>query len=162
MSVTELLDKSGVQYELSEHKPTFSAQRLAAQEHESGKHVAKPVLVKADGKNIMCVLAANRKVDLRKLKGQLGADSVELASEEQLGGIFTDCELGAEPPFGNLYDLPTIMDKDMEKDDHILFQSGSHVKAIRMSMTDYRKLVEPSVLDFSYHETANPQMRPPR
>ena len=162
MSVTELLDKSGVQYELSEHKPTFSAQRLAAQEHESGKYVAKPVIVKTDGKNIMCVLAASRKVDLRKLKGQLGADSVELASEEQLGEIFNDCELGAEPPFGNLYDLPTIMDKDLEKDDHILFQAGSHAKAIRMSMSDYRKLVEPRVLEFSYHETAGPQMGTPR
>ncbi|MHC4212909.1 MAG: aminoacyl-tRNA deacylase [Planctomycetota bacterium] len=162
MSVKELLDKSGVQYELSEHKPTFSAQRLAAQEHESGKYVAKPVLVKADGKNIMCVLAANHKVDLHKLKGQLGADSVELASEEQLGEIFSDCELGAEPPFGNLYDLPTIMDKGLEKDDHILFQAGSHKKAIRMSMADYRKLVEPRVLEFSYHETAGPQMGKPR
>ncbi len=162
MSVTELLDKSGVQYELSEHKPTFSAQRLAAQEHESGKHVAKPVIVKSDGKNIMCVLAANHKVDLRKLKGQLGADSVELASEEQLGVIFSDCELGAEPPFGNLYDLPTIIDKDLEKDVHILFQAGSHAKAIRMSMADYRNLVEPTVLDFSYHETSSPRMDTPR
>ncbi len=63
---------------------------MAAQEHESGKYVAKPVIVKADGKNIMCVLAANHKVDLRKLKGQLGADSVELANEEQLGEIFND------------------------------------------------------------------------
>ena len=162
MSVTELLDKSGVKYELTEHKPTFSAQRLAAQEHESGKYVAKPVIVIADGKNIMCVLAANRKVDLRKLKSQLGADSAELASEELLGEIFTDCELGAEPPFGNLYDLPTIMDKALEQDDHILFQAGSHDKAIRMSMADYRKLVDPKVLDFSYHETADPQMGTPR
>ena len=68
--------------------------------------------------------------------------------------MFPDCELGAEPPFGNLYDLPTVMDKTMEQDDHILFQAGSHEKAIRMSMADYRKLVAPKVLEFSYHVTS--------
>jgi Ala-tRNA(Pro) deacylase len=156
MSVIDFLDKSGVKYELSEHKPAFSAQRLAAQEHESGKYVAKPVIVRADGEYIMCVLAACRKVDLRKLKGELRAEAVELAQEEQIGNIFADCELGAEPPFGNLYDLPTVMDSGLEKDDHILFQAGSHDKAIRMSMADYRRLAEPKVFDLSYHESAGP------
>jgi Ala-tRNA(Pro) deacylase len=84
----------------------------------------------------------------------MGAKSVELAREEEIGAIFDDCELGAEPPFGNLYDLPTIMDKAMEKDDHITFQAGTHDKAIRMDMVDYRKLTEPKVLEFSYHMTS--------
>jgi len=88
------------------------------------------------------------------LKSQLGAKSVELAKEKDIGKIFDDCELGAEPPFGNLYDLPTIMDKSLEKDDHITFQAGTHEKAIRMKMKDYRKLVEPKVLEFSYHMTS--------
>jgi Ala-tRNA(Pro) deacylase len=83
----------------------------------------------------------------------LGAKSLELVEEEQMGKLFPDCELGAEPPFGNLYDMPTIMDKALEKDDHIMFQAGSHEKAVRMSMTDYRKLVTPKLLEFSYHMT---------
>jgi Ala-tRNA(Pro) deacylase len=102
----------------------------------------------------MCVLSACYKIDLSALKGQLGAKSVELAEEKEIGKIFDDCELGAEPPFGNLYDLPTVMDKAIEKDDHITFQAGTHEKAIRMSMDDYRKLVEPKVLEFSYHVTS--------
>jgi len=65
--------------------------------------------------------------------------------------MFEDCDLGAEPPFGNLYDLPVIIDKALIDDDHIIFQAGSHDRAVRMSMDDYRKLVEPKVLDFSYH-----------
>jgi len=162
MSVIEFLDNSGVQYELSEHKPTFSAQRLAAQEHEPGKYVAKPVIVRSDGEYIMCVLSASRKVDLRKLKGELRAEAVELAREEQVGNIFGDCELGAEPPFGNLYDLPTVMDSGLEKDDHILFQAGTHEKAIRMSMDDYRRLAEPRVFDFSYPETSGPGISSPQ
>jgi Ala-tRNA(Pro) deacylase len=151
MRVTELLDKSGVNYEITEHKPTFTAQRMAAVEHEPGKYVAKPVIIKADDKYMMCVLSANLKIDLNGLKGQLGTGSVELAKEEEIGRLFPDCELGAEPPFGNLYELPTIMDKAMENDDHIVFQAGMHDKAIRMSMADYRKLVEPKILAFSYH-----------
>jgi len=154
MRVIELLDKSSVSYEVTEHPPAFTAQQMAAAEHEPGKYVAKPVIVKADGKYMMCVLSACYKIDLGALKIQLGAKSVELAQEKEIGKIFDDCELGAEPPFGNLYDLPTIMDKSLEKDDHITFQAGTYEKAIRMSMDDYRKLVEPKVLEFSYHMTS--------
>ena len=154
MRVIELLDKSAVRYEITEHPPTFTAQQMAAAEHEPGKYVAKPVIVKADGKYMMCVLSACYKIDLGALKNQLGAKSIELAREKEIGKIFDDCELGAEPPFGNLYDLPTIMDKALEDDDHITFQAGSYEKAIRMSMDDYRKLVKPKVLEFSYHMTS--------
>jgi Ala-tRNA(Pro) deacylase len=156
MSVVDFLDQSGVQYEITEHQPTFSAQRMAAEEHEPGKYVAKPVIVKADGKYFMCVLSANHKVNLKALKSQLGTKSLELADEDEIGRIFGDCELGAEPPFGNLYDLPTVMDKALEGDDHILFQAGTHDKAVHMSMADYRKLVSPKVLEFSYHISAGP------
>ena len=159
MRVIEFLDKSGVQYEVTEHRPSFSAQRMAAEEHEPGRYIAKPVIVKADDRYVMCVLSADHKVDLRALKKGLKAKSVELAKEEDMEKIFNDCELGAEPPFGNLYDLPTIMDKALESDDHIMFQAGTHKKAIRMGMDDYRKLVAPSLLEFSYHITAEPKNR---
>ena len=151
MRVTEFLDKSAVPYQISEHPPTFTAQQMAAVEHEPGQFVAKPVIIKADGEYMMCVLSASYKIDLGELKDQLGANSVELAEETQIGKIFDDCELGAEPPFGNLYDMPTVMDKALESDDHITFQAGTHEKAVSMSMDEYRKLVKPKVLDFSYH-----------
>jgi Ala-tRNA(Pro) deacylase len=154
MRVIELLDRSSISYEVTEHPSTFTAQQMAAAEHESGKYVAKPVIIKADGKYMMCVLSASYKIDLGALKSQLGAKSVELAEEKETGEIFDDCDLGAEPPFGNLYDLPTIMDRALEEDEHIIFQAGTHEKAIRMSMADYRKLVEPKMLEFSYHMTS--------
>lgn len=154
MQITEFLDKSAVNYEVSEHTPTFTAQEMAAEEHEQGQYVAKPVIVNVDGKNMMCVLSACCKIDLGALKNELGAQSVDLADEKEIGKIFDDCELGAEPPFGNLYDLPVIMDKTLEDDDHIMFQAGTHDKAIKMSMADYRKLVKPKVLEFSYHMTS--------
>jgi Ala-tRNA(Pro) deacylase len=147
MEIVEYLQKSGVRYQVSEHVPVYSAQGLAAAEHESGKFVAKPVIVKADGRFLMCVLPANGRIDLEKLRSQLDANSVALADEQDFEGLFPDCELGAEPPFGNLFNLPTVMDKTLERDDHILFQAGTHAKAAHMKMDDYRNLVHPRVLD---------------
>jgi Ala-tRNA(Pro) deacylase len=154
MQVIKFLKKSKVKYEVTKHKPAFSAQEMAAVEHEPGQYVAKPVIVKADGKYVMCVLSACYKIDMRALKKQLGAKKVSLAEEKDMEKLFDDCDLGAEPPFGNLYDLPTIIDKALEKDDHITFQAGSHEKAVRMSMADYMKLVEPQVLEFGCHVTS--------
>ncbi|MBN2129532.1 MAG: YbaK/EbsC family protein [Sedimentisphaerales bacterium] len=150
MRVREFLDKERASYETLEHAPVFSSQGLAAIEHEPGKYVAKPVIVKADDRYIMCVLPAPRKVDLGRLKDQLDAASVTLADEDEIGKLFPDCELGAEPPFGNLYDLPTVMDQTLEQDDHIVFQAGTHGEALRLSMADYRRLVEPKVLEFTF------------
>ncbi len=97
----------------------------------------------------MCVLPAPRHVDLAKLKSYLAAKFVELAQESEIAELFRDCDVGAEPPFGSLYKLPTLMDKVLENDDHVLFQAGTHEEAIRMSMADYRRLANPKVLDLS-------------
>ncbi len=149
MKVMEFLGKSGVSYDVKDHRPIFTAQRMAAEDHESGKYVAKPVIVKVDGKYVMCVIAACNKVDMDALKSQLGAKTVELAEEKEIAKIFSDCEVGAEPPFGNLYDLTTILDKAMDKCDHIRFQGGTHKSSVRINMNDYRKLVKPRILEIS-------------
>jgi Ala-tRNA(Pro) deacylase len=150
MNVFEYLDQSNVPYAISEHAPTYSAQVMAAEEHEKGQYVAKPVIVKADGNHIMCVLAAPDKVIFDKLRDYLGTEDVMLASEDETRAAFPDCEEGAEPPFGRLYGLRTIMDSALEDDDHIVFQAGSHDKAVRMSMSDYLALAQPEIVDFAY------------
>ncbi|MHC4748188.1 MAG: aminoacyl-tRNA deacylase [Planctomycetota bacterium] len=151
MRVIKFLDKAKVKYKVTKHQSAFTAQHMAAEEHEPGQNVAKPVIVKVDGEYVMCVLPACYRIDLKALKKQMKAKKVELAKEKEIGKIFDDCDVGAEPPFGNLYDVPTVIDKSLEQDEHILFPGGTHEKAIRMSMADYQKLVEPDVLEFSYH-----------
>jgi Ala-tRNA(Pro) deacylase len=74
-----------------------------------------------------------------------------LADEEETRSLFPDCEEGAEPPFGALYGIRTIVDKALEDDDHIVFQAGTHDKAIRMNMDDYLSLAQPEIADFAYH-----------
>ena len=150
MNVFEYLDQSNASYAVSAHPPTYSAQIMAAEEHEKGQYVAKPVIVKADGNYLMCVLAAPDKVIFDKLRDYLGTDDVMLAAEDETREIFPDCEEGAEPPFGRLYGVRTLMDRGLEEDDHIVFQAGAHDKAIRMAMSDYLALAQPEIVDFAY------------
>lgn len=150
MNVFEYLDQSHAHYSVSDHAPTYSAQVMAAEEHEKGQYVAKPVIVKSEGSFIMCVLAAPDKVIFDKLRDYLGTHDVMLASEDEIRAIFPDSEEGAEPPFGRLYGIRTIMDSGLEDDDHIVFQAGSHDKAIRMAMSDYIALAQPEIVDFAY------------
>jgi len=151
MKVLEFLDSKGVHYEKSQHRPTFTAQQMAAEEHVPGMNVAKPVIVLADGKHYLCVLPACCKIDMDKLKKGLKAEHVQLADEEEIARLFTDCALGAEPPFGDLYGLETLMDQTLEDDPFIVFQAGTHEWAVRMSLEDYKKLAKPRIFQFSYH-----------
>jgi len=151
MQIKQYLEQQKVDYQLLSHRPTFTAQQMAAEEHVPGQNVAKPVIVRADGKYLMCVIPACYKVDLDELKQQLKAKELQLASEEELAKLFPECELGAEPPFGNIYGIKTIIDKSLTQDKYLVFQAGSHEQALRVIYQDYEKLVQPQVLKFSYH-----------
>ena len=151
MKLTEYLDQQKVTYQVCSHRPAFTAQRMAAEEHIPGANVAKPVVVQADGRYYMCVLPACCKVDLEMLRSQLGAGEIQLASEEELTRLFPECELGAEPPFGNIFGMVTLMDKDLGKNGYIVCQAGQHDQAIRINLRDYEMVVHPRVMHFGYH-----------
>lgn len=152
MTVVEFLNEKHCDYRVTEHKPVYTAEQLATVEHVPSRKVAKPVVVRADGKYYLCVLQADRRIDLYAVQKHLEAKNVRLASEYEMEHLFSDSELGAEPPFGNLYHLPTLMDKKLAKDKQIVFQAGSHEKAIWMSMAEYKRLTNPSIFAFSYPE----------
>jgi Ala-tRNA(Pro) deacylase len=150
MKILDFLDRVSADYEVSEHLPTFTGQELAALEHIPGIMVAKPVIIRADGEHYMCVLPACYKIDFDTLKRQVGAQEIALADESEMAKLFADCSLGAEPPFGVLYGLLTFMDSSLENDEYIVFQAGTHDKAIKMDMKEYLKLARPRVLSFCY------------
>ena len=153
MKVIEFLDNQAAEYEILHHRPVFTAQQMAAEEHVSGMNVAKPVVVKVDGEPFMCVLPACCKVDLDLLKRQMNAKQVELADEADMAKLFPDCELGAEPPFGDLYGLKTLMDSTLETDEFIVFQGGTHQEAINMKLAEFKRLAQPQIVSFSYHSS---------
>lgn len=150
MTVLEFLKEQHCSYRVTEHKPAFTAEQLATIEHVSPRQVAKPVVIRSDGHYYLCVLPADRKIDLYAIQHHLKSKNVELACEHDMETLFADSELGAEPPFGNLYNLPTLMDKTLAKDKEIVFQAGSHEQSIWMSMDEYKKLTNPDIFSFSY------------
>jgi Ala-tRNA(Pro) deacylase len=147
--VKEFLDKNGVKYEQFKHRQAFTAQGVAQEQHVSGKLVAKVVVVKADGKYALAVLPAHCRVALDRMKELLGAQQVSLATEDEFAALFPDCELGAMPPFGNLYNVPTLVDSALERDEEIYFQAGTHVDTIKMKFADYNRLVQPKIGNFA-------------
>src|SRR5437763_15229192 len=124
MNVQDFLDQQGVHYRLSRHDTTYTAQDLAAAEHIPGRRVIKPVVIKADGQFIMCALPASHRIDLDTLRDQLQCDDVKLADEEELCALCRECELGAEPPIGRIFGMPTLMDESLFADDRVTLQAG--------------------------------------
>ncbi|QXD14506.1 YbaK/EbsC family protein [Rhodocaloribacter litoris] len=143
------LDANGVKYVTISHSPAFTAQEVAASAHVPGREMAKTVMIKVDGKMAMAVLPATFKVDLEMLRQALGAQNVELATEEEFKDLFPDCELGAMPPFGNLYGMDVFMAATLAEDEEIVFNAGTHTELIRMAFPDYVRLVKPVELQFS-------------
>ena len=145
----DYLDQHEVEYITISHSPAYTAQRIAEITHLPGKELAKTVIVKIDDKFAMAVLPASRRVDLRHLQEAIGADVVVLASEQEFEKLFPDCEVGAMPPFGNLYDMGVYVAEQLTEDDEIAFNAGSHTELVRMSYRDFASLVTPQVVSLT-------------
>jgi len=148
MNLQTYLDEHGVNYRLSRHQAAYTSQDLAASEHISGKKVIKPVVIRADGEWIMCALPASYRIDLDELKSQLRVKNVALADEPTLQRLFPECELGAEPPIGTLFGMPTLMDESLTADETVTFQAGTHTDAVTMSLAEYRRLANAEIAHF--------------
>jgi Ala-tRNA(Pro) deacylase len=151
MTIQDYLDQLGVNYRLSRHDTTYTAQDLAAAEHVPGRKVIKPVVVKADGEFVMCALPASHRIDLDTLRQQLQVNEIELAEEDELNELFPNCELGAEPPIGKIFGITTLMDESLFADDRVTFQAGTHRDSVTMTLADYRRVAQPEVAYFGKH-----------
>jgi Ala-tRNA(Pro) deacylase len=145
----EFLDSHEIKYVVISHSVAYTAQGIAALTHISGKELAKTVIVKIDGALAMAVLPASLHVDLPRLKAVAGAKCAELASEAEFRERFPDCETGAMPPFGNLYDVPVFADESLARDKEIAFNAGSHRELLRLAWEDFVRLVAPKVARFA-------------
>jgi Ala-tRNA(Pro) deacylase len=142
------LDENHIHYTLMTHSPAYTAQSAAATLHIPGKEVAKTVVVRRGSETALAVLPASCHVNLTRL-GKLAGGETRLASEAEFIDKFPDCELGAMPPFGNLYRLPVYVDEKLAADDEIVFNAGTHRDAIRMRFKDFEKLAHPMVAGFA-------------
>lgn len=143
------LDENNIKYVSIIHSQAYTAQQTAESAHIPGKEMAKTVMVKIDNELAMLVLPASEKADLDLVKSAINAGSVQLASEGDFKDLFPNCEIGAMPPFGNLYGIPVYVEESLTRDENIAFNAGSHTELIKLSYTDYNRLVKPKVVRIS-------------
>ena len=149
----DLLDGSGVEYEIIHHRDDFRAQTTAEDTHTPPGEFAKTVFLWIDGGYAIAVLPATHYVAESKLAHSLGAEKIRLASEFEMQDLCPDCEVGAAPPFGKLYGLPSYVSPLLTRDERITFNAGTHRDAVRMRYADYERLADPQEVPISRHET---------
>lgn len=141
----EFLDSHDIKYFVVSHSPAYTAQEVAASAHVPGKELAKTVMVTIEGKLAMAVLPASKQLDLERFRSIAGTRDAGLAGEQEFAFLFPECETGAMPPFGNLYGLDVYVAEELEEDDDIAFNAGSHTELVRLAYRDFKKLVNPVV-----------------
>lgn len=144
----DYLDERHVKYSVVRHSRTVTASEIAQATHISGRNLAKTVIVKVDGRLAMAVVPATDQVHTVALAGDLGAREVVLASEDEFKDRFPDCEVGAMPPFGNLYGMDVFVSPHLTQDELIAFNAGTHEEVVQMPYTTFERLVNPIVLPF--------------
>jgi Ala-tRNA(Pro) deacylase len=145
----EFLDSHDVKYVTLEHSKAFTAAEIAALAHVPGREMAKTVMVDVDGHMAMAVLPASLRVSFDQLRAAIGAQMVVLSNERDFVERFPGCEVGAMPPFGNLYGMEVYVADSLARQEEIAFNAGTHTEVIRMAWTDYDRLVQPLVMDFA-------------
>lgn len=152
MPLTKLkkyLDENKIKYIIISHSSAYTAQEIAARAHIRGRELAKTVLLKIDGKMVMAVLPASYKINFEQLAKELNSSNVRLAYEQEFMDRFPDCEIGAMPPFGNLYGMEVFVAKSLMQDEEISFNACSHTELIKLSLKDFVSLVKPKIIQFS-------------
>ncbi len=145
----EYLDFNDVEYVTISHSRAYTAQTIAASAHIPGKELAKSVILKMDGKLVMAVLPASYRIDLNQMKKATGVEKLDLSHEFEFKDKFPNCEVGAMPPFGNLYGMDVYVAKRLTEDEEIAFNACSHTELIKLKYKDFERLVKPKVLVFS-------------
>jgi len=146
LRLKRFLDSYSIRYVVISHSVAYTAGAIAALTHIPGKEVAKTVIVKVDDALAMAVVSASQHVDLGLLKAATQAKTVRLAVEDEFKNRFPDCEVGAMPPFGNLYGMNVFVDEVLSHDKEIVFNAGSHRELVRLAWQDFEKLVQPRLM----------------
>lgn len=142
----DYLDKHNIRYLTMRHSPAITAQEIAEAAHIHGQEFAKTVIVNLDGNLVMAVLPASEKLDTDLLLTASHSKKAELAGESEFQNRFPECEVGAMPPFGNLFDMDVYIEESMTSSNNITFNAGTHTELIQMSMEDFLNLLQPRVV----------------
>jgi Ala-tRNA(Pro) deacylase len=149
--ILKLFKDNNVSYQCYEHPPVYTSEEAAKVRGVELKTGCKSmVLRKGDGKFILVNLAADRKIDMKKLEGILGCKLRFATKDEVLKA--TNCESGSVPPFGGLFGLPTFLDDSVLHNSFVNFNIGLLTKSVKISMQDLVRIMNPTIVSFSKAE----------
>jgi Ala-tRNA(Pro) deacylase len=157
--ISHHLQQAGIPFQVRRHRRAVTAQELAASVHMSGYRVAKAVLIEVDGKRMMAVLPATRVIDVERLGNAMGALAVRMMEEGEFAALFSDSDVGAEPPFGSLYGLPVLLDRSLAHAGPLILRGGSHEEALELQFEDFARLERPRLEDFTTLAPSTPHFR---
>ena len=147
----DFLDENHMKYITMIHSKAYTSQEIAAILHVPGKMFAKTVILKSENGYLMAVLPATHKVNFDLFRQVSHTREIKLATEEEFESLFPKCEIGAMPPFGNIYELPLYVDSELTKDIDICFNATTHSEVIKMKYEDYERLAKPIIGTFGEH-----------
>lgn len=139
-SVEGYLSQAGVRYEIIAHPYASNSTHSAQAAHVPGNQLAKCVLLEDEGGYLMAVLPATHRLDLGALHQRFGRE-LGLATESELGSLFSDCEQGALPPLGDLYGIDAIVDQSLVGMHDVYFEAGDHRALVHVTGEDFLKLM---------------------
>ena len=149
--ILSIFKENNVTYQLYEHEPVYTSQEAAKIRGVELKTGCKSMVLKTkDGKFVLANVAANKKIDLKKLERMLDR-KLSFASKEEVLQI-TNCESGSVPPFGKLFGLPTFLDESVLENDFVNFNIGMLTRSVKISKQDLLKLMDPTISKFSKAE----------
>ena len=148
-SIMDLLDRRRIHYSVSEHEPVYTSEQAAKVRGVELKTGVKALVLRTkEGGFVMGLVAADRRIDLKKLAETVGTKRLSLASQKEVLKA-TGCEVGAVHPFGNLHGLPTYLDASVLENESVNFNAGLHTVSIQMKAKDLVNAIGPVIDEFS-------------
>jgi len=146
--VLRFLDENGVRYEVFEHEPVYTCEKMAEYLRADQNLIAKSMIMKkSDGGLLLAVLPGEMRIDYAKLARELNTKSVSLAPIEEAEKT-AGCSVGCVYPLGKIINLPTYFDKNLLKYAYVFFNPGSHTKSVRINTRDLIKISRPTIAEF--------------
>ena len=141
ITLQEYLDKSGIDYDVLPHTHTETSLDTAQTTHIPPEQFAKSVILEDEDGYLMAVIPASHHIELGQLSRQLER-RLGLATEDELAGLFHDCDLGAIPPIGEAYHMDVVMDGSLEKCPDIYFEAGDHTDLVHVRGPAFLQLMQ--------------------
>jgi len=154
--ITNFLEKGNIKYETIEHKTVYTAYDKAATLKVHPKEIAKTLVVKLDRNVAFVVIPGNKNLDKMKIKkevnkqrkkeGLKAVKKISFATERWMKNNLKGVKIGSTPIFGNIWKMPTYIDRGLMKNKKIIVPSGDYKVSFKISPTKIKKAISDLVI----------------